>query len=245
MSKQKHEQGPKSEREKKVHEETQGSENHPLVPETEGQPNAEGIMERAPGAVDSPEAQLAAARAEIEVLKSQLAEVNDKYLRALAEQVNFRKRIVREKEEFQQYAVSSLIKEALIPVLDDFDRSLDAVAQNSNDPAKIIEGIQLIQKRLYDTLANKYGLVKLESNGHVFDPQLHEALFSDQGQVVEPMVTQEFMPGYKLHDRIIRAAKVKVTMPLPSTSSGSKQAEISVSDAASNSATKECDSNES
>ncbi|MHB0853991.1 MAG: nucleotide exchange factor GrpE [Rectinema subterraneum] len=189
------------------------------VPEVEIQPGAEPDMAdmvgqpgAQPGAVTTPEAQLAAAKAEIELLKAQLAELNDKYLRALAEQVNFRKRMTKEKEEYQQYALSTLLSD-LIPVLDDFDRSLEAAAQSQNDVSKVIEGIRLVQKRLLDTLANKYGLARYDAEGSVFDPHMHEAMFSDQGDVTEPTVTQEFMPGYKLHDRVIRAAKVKVTVP--------------------------------
>ena len=186
------------------------------VPEVEIQPDAEPDMAgqpgAQPGAVTTPEAQLAAAKAEIELLKAQLAELNDKYLRALAEQVNFRKRMTKEKEEYQQYALSTLLSD-LIPVLDDFDRSLEAAAQSQNDVSKVIEGIRLVQKRLLDTLANKYGLARYDAEGSVFDPHMHEAMFSDQGDVTEPTVTQEFMPGYKLHDRVIRAAKVKVTVP--------------------------------
>lgn len=186
------------------------------MPEVEIQPGAEPTMaEQAgaqPSAVTTPEAQLAAANAEIELLKAQLAELNDKYLRTLAEQVNFRKRIAKEKEEYQQYALSTLLMD-LIPILDDFDRSLEAATQSQNNVSKVIEGIRLIQKRLMDTLTNKYGLTRFSAKDSVFDPHMHEAMFSDQGDVAEPTVTQEFMPGYKLHDRVIRTAKVKVTVP--------------------------------
>lgn len=223
MSKHKHEQGASSDSMKQAQEQTQDQAGQPLVPEVEAQPGAEGEQGNQSGAVTTPEAQLAAAHAEIELLKAQLSELNDKYLRTLAEQVNFRKRVVKEKEEFQQYAVSTLLAD-LIPVLDDFDRSLDAVEQNKTDSAKVVDGVRLIQKRLYDTLSNKYGLSKYESKGGVFDPHLHEAMFSDQGDVAEPTVTQEFMPGYKLHERIIRTAKVKVTMPVPESAPGASAA---------------------
>jgi molecular chaperone GrpE len=228
MSKHKHEHGETSEGMKPENAQThaQDQENQSLVPEAGAQPGAEGPEEAPAGAVNTPEAQLAAAKAEIELLKTQLAELNDKYLRTLAEQVNFRKRVVKEKEEFQQYAVSSLLSD-LIPVLDDFDRSLEAVVQNQNDTTKVIDGIRLIQKRLYDTLSNKYGLSRYEAKGVVFDPHLHEAMFSDQGDVPEPTVTQEFLPGYRLHDRVIRTAKVKVTMPANPASSGPEASEPS------------------
>lgn len=222
MSKHKHEHDQPSEAMKPEDEQTQDQKNATQVPEVEEQPGAEEPQASNAGAVETPETRLAAANAEIDQLKAQVADLNDKYLRTLAEQVNFRKRIVKEKEEFQQYAVSSLLTD-LIPVLDDFDRSLEAVSQNQSDPVKIVEGIQLIQKRLYDTLSNKYGLSKYEAKGSAFNPNLHEAMFSDQGDVPEPMVTQEFMPGYKLHERIIRTAKVKVTMPASPVASAPQQ----------------------
>lgn len=214
MSKHKHEQGASSDSVKQAQEQTQDQSSQAQVPEAGIQPGAEGSQESQPGAVMTPEAQLAAAHAEIELLKGQVSELNDKYLRTLAEQVNFRKRLIKEKEDFQQYAVSTLLTD-LIPVLDDIDRSIEAVEQHKTDVEKVAEGIQLIQKRLFDTLSNKYGLSKYESKDAVFDPNLHEAMFSDQGDVLEPTVTQEFLSGYKLHERIIRTAKVKVTMPAP------------------------------
>ncbi|MCX8013168.1 MAG: nucleotide exchange factor GrpE [Rectinema sp.] len=158
------------------------------------------------------ETQLAEARAEIELLKIQLAELNDKYLRALAEQVNFRKRMVKDKEDAQKYAIQTLLVD-LIPVLDDFDRSIDAALQSPEDGSKVLEGVRLIRKHFMDMLETKYGLRRFSAQGAVFDPHLHEAMFSDTGEVAEPTVTQEFMPGYMLHDRVIRSAKVKVTMP--------------------------------
>jgi molecular chaperone GrpE len=222
MSKHKHEEEQQSEMRNQENSQAQNPKNSPSAPESKIEHEAE------PKQVDQSatdlESQLAAANAEIERLKAQLEELNDKYLRTLAEQVNFRKRVVKEKEEFQQYAVSTLLND-LIPVLDDFDRSLDAVAQNHKDVEKVIEGIRLIQRRLYDTLSKKYGLKQYKAEGTAFDPHLHEAMFSEKGDVHEPKVTQEFLPGYKLHDRVIRTAKVKVMMPANPAGAPSKTTE--------------------
>ena len=210
MSKHKHEEEQQSEMRNQENSQAQNPKNSPSAPESKIEHDAE--PKQVNQSATDLESQLAAANAEIERLKAQLEELNDKYLRTLAEQVNFRKRVVKEKEEFQQYAVSTLLND-LIPVLDDFDRSLDAVAQNHKDVEKVIEGIRLIQRRLYDTLSKKYGLKQYKAEGTAFDPHLHEAMFSEKGDVHEPKVTQEFLPGYKLHDRVIRTAKVKVMMP--------------------------------
>jgi molecular chaperone GrpE len=222
MSKHKHEQEQQSEMRNQENSQAQNPENSPSAPESKIEHDAE--PKQVNQSATDLESQLAAANAEIERLKAQLEELNDKYLRTLAEQVNFRKRVVKEKEEFQQYAVSTLLND-LIPVLDDFDRSLDAVAQNHKDVEKVIEGIRLIQRRLYDTLSKKYGLKQYKAEGTAFDPHLHEAMFSEKGDVHEPKVTQEFLPGYKLHDRVIRTAKVKVMMPAKPEGAPSKTTE--------------------
>lgn len=216
-----------------VHAQTPGDQSAPEPQAQTGQPaqagqtdqSSQSAREQAPASLDT---ELAQARAEIELLKIQLAELNDKYLRALADQVNFRKRMVKDKEEAQKYAVQTLLTD-LVPVLDDFDRSIEAALQSPEDGSKVLEGVRLIRKHLMDTLENKYGLKRFSAQGAVFDPNYHEAMFSDMGEVEEPTVTQEFMPGYILHDRVIRSAKVKVTMPAkPAASqeqSGEDQAE--------------------
>jgi len=224
MSKHKHEQEQQSEIRKQENLQDQNAQNAPSAQESTMEHGAD--KQQLNQSTSDLESQLAAANAEIARLKAQLEELNDKYLRTLAEQVNFRKRVVKEKEEFQQYAVSTLLND-LIPVLDDFDRSLDAVAQNHKDVEKVIEGIRLIQRRLYDTLSKKYGLKQYKAEGTVFDPHLHEAMFSEKGDVHEPRVTQEFMPGYKLHDRVIRTAKVKVMMPANPAEAPSRATEVS------------------
>jgi molecular chaperone GrpE len=78
------------------------------------------------------------------------------------------------------------------------------------------DGVLLIRRQLAQLLENKYGLKRLESLGKPFDPNSHEAVAMEQGEVgaaTEPIVSEEFLPGYGLHERIIRTAKVKVRMP--------------------------------
>ncbi len=155
------------------------------------------------------ESELAAAREE-------LSSINDKYLRKLAEDVNFRKRMTREKEDGQRFAVSALLGD-LIPILDDLDRAI-ASAETQKDYAVLHDGVLLIKRQLGSVLQAKYGLARFESLGKPFDPNHHEAVAMVQGGPQdgdEAVVAEEFLPGYGLHDRILRTAKVRVRMPAP------------------------------
>jgi len=116
MSKHKHEQEQQSEIRKQENLQDQNAQNAPSAQESTMEHGAD--KQQLNQSTSDLESQLAAANEEIARLKAQLDELNDKYLRILAEQVNFRKRVVKEKEEFQQYAVSMLLND-LIPVLDD------------------------------------------------------------------------------------------------------------------------------
>jgi molecular chaperone GrpE len=165
-------------------------------------------------------ARLVSMESEIASLRGELSVLNDKYLRKLADEVNFRKRMVREKEDTQRFAVSGLLGD-LIPVLDDFDRAM-ASAETAKNYTVLHDGIVLTRRQLAQVLDNKYGLRRIESVGKAFDPNLHEAVAIEQpGQAGaaapadEPVVAEEFLPGYGLHDRVLRTAKVKVRMPAP------------------------------
>jgi len=161
------------------------------------------------------EAKVAVLEAELSAVRDELSAVNDKYLRKLADDVNFRKRMAREKEEGQRYAVATLLGD-LVPVLDDFDRAI-ASAETSKDYTVLHDGIQLIRRQIGQMLENKYGLVRFVAVGQPFDPNRHEAVAMVQAQpgedCPEAVVAEEFLPGYGLHDRILRTAKVRVRMP--------------------------------
>ena len=144
-------------------------------------------------------------------LKSEVDELNAKYLRKLAEEVNFRKRMLREKEDGQKYALSSLLSD-LIPVLDDFDRGMKAAAA-AHSFEQLHEGMVLVQRQLSQMLENKYALKRFESAGSLFDPSMHEALFAEPADVEEAVVSEEYLPGYMHHDRVLRSAKVRVKVP--------------------------------
>ncbi|MBN1242466.1 MAG: nucleotide exchange factor GrpE [Spirochaetales bacterium] len=145
-------------------------------------------------------------------LQEELSSLKDQYLRKLADYENFRKRMFREKDDAVQYANSSLILD-LIGVIDDFDRAAAAADAHGHDYAALHDGVKMIHTRLLGVLEGKYGLKRFDSAGQVFDPNLHEAIASETGDFDEPTVAEEFLAGYRLHDRVVRCAKVKVAMP--------------------------------
>lgn len=146
---------------------------------------------------------------EIVELKQQVGELKDKYLRVYAEFENFRKRSVREKLDMMKTAAQDTMS-VLLPVLDDFDRAKKA-ADSPDSEEKFSEGIELLYHKLYNILKNK-GLASMESNGEIFDAELHEAITEIPAPTEEMKgkVIDTVEKGYKLKDKIIRHAKVVV-----------------------------------
>ncbi|GAB1432047.1 nucleotide exchange factor GrpE [Spirochaetota bacterium] len=146
-------------------------------------------------------------------LEAEVSSLKDQYLRKLADYENFRKRMFREKEDAVKYANSQIMTD-LISVIDDFDRAIFS-SELSRDFTALHDGIEMIRKGLVGMLSGKYGLEAMNALGSDFDPNMHEAVMTEQGECKNPVVTEEFIKGYKLRDRVLRSAKVKVCMPLP------------------------------
>jgi molecular chaperone GrpE len=145
---------------------------------------------------------------EIENLKAQIQELNDKYLRQAAEFDNFRKRNARERVELIQTAGKDVITDLLV-VLDDSERAQKQM-ETANEIKQIKEGVQLVFSKLRNTLSAK-GLKPMESIGKEFNPDLHEAITEiDAGKDMKGKVVDEVQKGYYLNDKIIRHAKVVV-----------------------------------
>lgn len=145
-----------------------------------------------------------------EELRRQLNEKQDRLLRALAEADNIKRRAQRDREDYTRYANESLIRE-LIPVLDNFDRALDA-ARNAGDRGGLVEGVELIQRELLRVL-ERAGLKRYSALDQPFDPARHEAV----ARVISPdkpanTVVGETASGYALHDRVLRPALVSVAI---------------------------------
>ena len=147
----------------------------------------------------------------IEKLEKENAELKDQLLRRVADFDNYRKRVIKEKAEAVEYANSNLLAD-LLESLDNFDRTVDAAA-TATDAKSIADGIKMINNTLVAMLETKYGLTSFGKPGEPFCPEEHEALRSEEGEVSEPLLKEIYLKGYKLKDRIIRHAKVTVTMP--------------------------------
>ena len=144
-------------------------------------------------------------------LEQKNLELQDQYLRKVADFDNYRKRMIREKQEAFDYANANLLSD-LLESLDNFDRALES-AKNATDVKSVVEGVQMIKNQLVSMLENKYNLTGYGVKGDVFDPNIHEAIGSLNGPVAEPTCSEVYLKGYKLKERIIRHAKVMVQMP--------------------------------
>ena len=119
---------------------------------------------------------------------------------------NARKRAAREQQDFREYALADAIK-ALLPTLDSFERALQSSAAEKSE---LRSGVELIYKQLQDSLV-KLGLRPIPAKGEPFDPRLHEAIeMVETAGVPDHQILEELQRGYKLKDRLLRPAMVKV-----------------------------------
>lgn len=153
---------------------------------------------------------------DIDSLNKQLQEAEEKlakekkeYLFLMAEFDNFRKRTVKEKSDIIKNAAESVLK-GLLPIVDDFERGLEASAK-SDDPASVRQGMELIYQKLVKFLASN-GVKPIESTGKPFDAELHEAIamvpVTDESQ--KGIVIDTPTKGYTINDKVLRHAKVAV-----------------------------------
>ena len=160
----------------------------------------------------------------IKELETENAELKDKFLRKHADFENFRKRMFKEKEDSIKYANSNLLGD-LIPIIDDFERAINS-AENSKDFDTFLKGVEMIEKQFASMLEKKWGLKRFDAAGENFDPEKHEAfMMEESADVEEPQVVEVFQKGYQLNERVIRHAKVKVSMPLKTADADEKNEE--------------------
>jgi molecular chaperone GrpE len=146
-------------------------------------------------------------------LEAEIAQMRDQALRDRADLENTRKRLQREKEEAVRFANATLL-EKLLPVVDNFELGL-AAARHGKDGSGILSGMSMVQKQLEDFLRDN-GLQSIDATGQKFDPNLHEALGEEvSAEVPEGSVVRQLRKGYKLKDRLIRAANVFISKGRP------------------------------
>ena len=173
-----------------------------------------------PSTEDSGKDTVSELKTQIDALKKENADLKDQVLRRAADFDNYRKRMLKEKQDVFDYANENLLHD-LLDSLDNFDRATDA-ASSAKDVKSIADGVKMINASLVKMLEDKYNLSSYGVPGDVFDPDEHEAIGSVEGAVAEPVLKEVYLKGYKLKDRIIRHAKVMVTMPDGSVQSDEK-----------------------
>jgi molecular chaperone GrpE len=152
-------------------------------------------------------------QAQIADKDKELAELKDRYLRALADNENARKRIRQQSEESIRLQRENLLRE-LLPVVDNLERAVDA-ARGGGNGKPIVEGVEMVLRSLLDFLKT-HGVTQLTSVGQPFDPQRHEAVDQIESSQHPPnTVVNEFHRGYQIGDRLLRPARVAVAKGAP------------------------------
>jgi molecular chaperone GrpE len=146
---------------------------------------------------------------EVKRLQEELKEEKSKYLHLLADSENSRKRMQKEKSDSNKFAISHVMTEFIQPI-DNFENALNCADNMSDEVKNWAIGFKMILEQLKASLANQ-GIQSFVSLGKTFDPHFHEAMetLEDEEQP-EDLIVKEFVKGYKMHDRVIRPAKVKV-----------------------------------
>ncbi|MGE5544274.1 MAG: nucleotide exchange factor GrpE [Bacillota bacterium] len=152
--------------------------------------------------------ELSLLREELEAERIRAQEYYDKYMRALADGENQRKRWQKDREELVRFGNMSLLRK-LLPVVDDFKRAKAAMEQGG-DISSLVKGVELIEKRLLDLL-DQEGVKAIPAEGEMFDPQVHEAFSIDEsGKYPDGTIVQEFQTGYMYLGRVLRPSMVVV-----------------------------------
>ena len=149
----------------------------------------------------------------IEKLNEEISGLKDQRLRAIAELENFRKRAEKDQSDALKYGISNFAKE-IVNIRDNIERAQSSIseeAKNNEAIKSVIEGIDLIAQSVVSTF-EKIGIKKIESLNEKFDHNLHQAMMEIENDDLEPgTIVQELIPGYTLHDRLLRPAMVGVS----------------------------------
>ncbi len=182
-----------------------GHEERKSAPDDPGQ----SAVELSPdGSIAPQSSELAALREQIANKDKEIAELKDKYLRALADTENTRKRMRQQSEESVRLQRENLLRD-LLPITDNLERAVDA-ARGGGNGKPIVEGVEMVLRSLHDFL-RAHGVTPQESVGRPFDPQFHEAVDHVESLEHPPnTVISEFHRGYQVGERVLRPARVTV-----------------------------------
>lgn len=184
--------------------------NDSIVPEEE---KAQFAADDSPAASSDTEDQSndkEADREQAQDWKAMYEQTHEKYLRAVADLQNYRRRASQEMLQRQQYANEDLLAQ-LLPVADNCSQALAGICE-TDDPECIIKGVEMIIAQLHDFM-QRYGVEQINPLGEKFDPQFHEAVEAVPTEDTEPdTIVGVVQPGYMLRDRLLRPAKVRVAV---------------------------------
>jgi molecular chaperone GrpE len=181
------------------------------VAAVEGVESGGGQAAEAPAAGGS----AAAAGDDVSKLRQEIADLRDRSMRTLADFDNFRKRSERERQDTRKYALMEPLREFL-GIIDNLDLALSAAG--SADDLK--RGVEMIHRQMADLL-RRHGAKEVAALGQPFDPAVHEAVSREEDPTVQTAtVTGEMRRGYFLHDRLLRPAMVKVSVPVEGSKPG-------------------------
>ncbi len=174
---------------------------------TEATPESEAVDAAAES--DGAEAEAPTLEEQLAGAQAQADEFKDRYLRSEAELENVRKRSEREVQKARKFALEKFAGD-LLAVMDSLDMGVQAAKAEGSTVAAVTEGSELTLKMFIDTLT-KHGVEQIDPTGEKFDPEEHEAMVMQPSADAEPnTVLDTFQKGYKLNDRVLRAARVVV-----------------------------------
>ncbi|BBH54452.1 nucleotide exchange factor GrpE [Fluviispira sanaruensis] len=165
-------------------------------------------------------ARISSLEAECAAVQAKLSETHDRMLRIAADAENMRKRMEREKADTRLYSIQEFAKD-LLPVIDAFDKAMSAIeltqinfeTEEGKKVAGIVEGVQLVSKVFQDAV-KKHGIERLPGKDAPFNPTYHNAIAKIvDASFKQETVIDEFMAGYKIGERILRTAMVRVGAP--------------------------------
>jgi molecular chaperone GrpE len=187
-------------------------EDGPVVGRAAGEERIGAAEEAPPTPRTLPDAMqiIAALREQLAARDEDLAQASDRFLRERADLENFKRRSQRERAEAARYANEPLLRE-LLPVIDNLERALRAAAPaEGTDRAAIASGVEMVLKQFAEILG-RFGVSRVASEREPFDPSHHEALaLVETHEHPAGTILEEHAAGYRLHDRLLRAAQVTV-----------------------------------
>lgn len=136
--------------------------------------------------------------------------LRDQYLRKSADLENYRKRVQKENQDLYFKANQQLILD-VVPIIDDLDRALKTAEEFKNFDS-FYHGVTLIEKQFVDILEQKWRVKRFDSIGERFDPKMHEAVSVESSDQTTSLVVEDYQKGFLLNDKVLRPAKVKVTV---------------------------------